>query len=339
MDGKDADPELIRSMLAEAVGALPPAPAGEPGPQGPAGDRGPAGLDGKDADPEVIKALVVETVATIPPPKDGADGAPGPQGPMGDQGPAGAPGRDGQDVDPAELARLDERITEQWASIAKLDERITEQRAWIEGAITDAVERATAGASEQTKRLVDAALATAPSAFLLNDAGDLVCVRRDGTLEKLGLARGADGKDGAPGKDGADGAPGLSFEDMTVEFDGRRSITFRFARGEQVYEKRLELPIPLYMGVYKADQKYSVGDCVTHDGALWMARQQDLKKPGDGDKSGWQLAVKSSKNGKSAFEIARALGWRGTSEKEWLASLKGPEGRPGPMGPPGRDRS
>ena len=55
-DGKDADPELIRQIVAESVAELPPAPAG------------------KDADPEVIMAMVAEAVASLPPPKDGEPG-------------------------------------------------------------------------------------------------------------------------------------------------------------------------------------------------------------------------------------------------------------------------
>lgn len=93
--GKDAPSEAaVADMIARAVAALPPAPAGE------------RGTDGKDADPSAITAVVLETVmakvAEIPVPKDGApgldgkDGTAGPQGDRGDTGPQGAPGDRGE---------------------------------------------------------------------------------------------------------------------------------------------------------------------------------------------------------------------------------------------------
>ena len=39
-------------------------------------------------------------------------------------------------------------------------------------------------------------------------------------------------------------------------------------------------------------------------------------------------------NGKSAYEIAKELGYQGT-EEEWLESLKGPQGIQGDIGPEG----
>lgn len=57
-NGADADPELIRSMVAEAV-ALIPAPA-----------------DGKDADPAAVRQMVDEAVAALPPAEPGKDADP-----------------------------------------------------------------------------------------------------------------------------------------------------------------------------------------------------------------------------------------------------------------------
>jgi hypothetical protein len=55
-NGKDADPETIRAMVAEAVAQLPPAKDGEPG---------------RDADPAEIERMVGEAVAALPKPQDG----------------------------------------------------------------------------------------------------------------------------------------------------------------------------------------------------------------------------------------------------------------------------
>lgn len=57
IDGKDADPELIREMVAAAVAELPPARDG---------------LDGKDADPDAMDLMLAQAVARLPVPKDGA---------------------------------------------------------------------------------------------------------------------------------------------------------------------------------------------------------------------------------------------------------------------------
>lgn len=105
-DGRDADPDAMRSMIAasvaEAVAALPPP---EPGRDGESikGDPGQDGAsvtiddvrpiimqeierqlagwerpkDGADADPDVIRGMVAEAVAALPPPEPGPPGPPG----------------------------------------------------------------------------------------------------------------------------------------------------------------------------------------------------------------------------------------------------------------------
>lgn len=86
-DGKDADPEQIRSMVDEAVSAaisaIPPAENGKDGRDG---------VDGKDADPEVIRSLIGEAVA-----KAVAELPPAPRGERGEQGERGEKGADGKD--------------------------------------------------------------------------------------------------------------------------------------------------------------------------------------------------------------------------------------------------
>lgn len=86
-DGRDADPEEIRAMVAEAVET---AVSGLPAPR-----------DGKSVTIDDVRPLIDEAVAMavaeIPAPRDGNDGAPGRDGLDGKDGAAGKDGRDGVD--------------------------------------------------------------------------------------------------------------------------------------------------------------------------------------------------------------------------------------------------
>lgn len=99
-DGKDADPELIRQMVGEAVdaavAAIPVPKDGEPGPKGDTGERGPegpAGADGQSVTVDnvlpMIDELIAEKIAAIPAPQDGRDGIDGKDGERGPEGPPG----------------------------------------------------------------------------------------------------------------------------------------------------------------------------------------------------------------------------------------------------------
>jgi hypothetical protein len=124
-------------------------------------------------------------------------------------------------------------------------------------------------------------------------------------------------KNGDPGKDGIDA---LGFDDFEQIFDGKRTYTMRYTRGDQVKEFAFKIPSLIECGVFKEGQQYERGDGVTWGGSYWIAQTDTKSKPGDGN-SDWRLAVKSGRNGKSAFDIARGNGFSG-SEREWLDSLK-----------------
>jgi hypothetical protein len=144
---------------------------------------------------------------------------------------------------------------------------------------------------------------------------------------------GLPGAPGTPGRDGASGAngkDGLGFDDLMVTYDGDRTVTIAFVRGDRTQSFPIVLPVVLDRGVWR-DRQYVQGDAVTYAGALWIAQRETTARPGEGPDNGWRLAVKAPRHGKSAFELARSNGYAGT-EKQWLASLKGdrgPEGRPG----------
>ena len=78
-----------------------------------------------------------------------------------------------------------------------------------------------------------------------------------------------------------------------------------------------------YCGVWKPDTTYEPDNVVTWEGGMFCAERQTALKPGSGasDDTGWRLCVRRGEPGASAFDIAKACGFRG-SANEWIASLK-----------------
>jgi hypothetical protein len=48
--------------------------------------------------------------------------------------------------------------------------------------------------------------------------------------------------------------------------------------------------LPIYRGVYREGMSAKKGDCFTHQGSLWIAKEDTPVKPGANES--WQLAVK-----------------------------------------------
>lgn len=90
---------------------------------------------------------------------------------------------------------------------------------------------------------------------------------------------------------------GFGFEDMSVEYDGRRSFTLKFVKGEAVKEFTFKTPAMIYQNVYQAGKMYEPGDVVTWAGAMWHCDKETDTKPGD-ENDNWTLAVKRGRNGK-----------------------------------------
>jgi hypothetical protein len=98
---------------------------------------------------------------------------------------------------------------------------------------------------------------------------------------------------GPPGPKGDTGNDGLGFDDM--EFDGERRLTFKRFEKQQT----IVMPYLIDRGVWKADQEYERGDCVSRDG-LWIAQTDNKNvQPGAGTKA-WRLAVRRGPAGKDA---------------------------------------
>ncbi|MBB3410666.1 hypothetical protein FHT87_004598 [Rhizobium sp. BK316] len=97
--------------------------------------------------------------------------------------------------------------------------------------------------------------------------------------------------------DGKNGVDGVGFDDMAAEYDGERTITLRFQRGEVVKTFSFEMPVVLDRGVWREGEHKS-GDGVTWAGSYWICQRNTSSKPGVGDD--WRLAVKRGRDGGKA---------------------------------------
>lgn len=111
IDGKDADPELIRSMVQEAIASIPLPKDGDDGRDGKDGENGKDGADGRDGKDGVgLAGMMIdrsgEAVVTL---TDGTMVKLGPvvgrDGRDGKDGERGADGRDGQDLTDIEVVQ------------------------------------------------------------------------------------------------------------------------------------------------------------------------------------------------------------------------------------------
>lgn len=95
-----------------------------------------------------------------------------------------------------------------------------------------------------------------------------------------------------------DGVDGFGFDDMTVEHDGERALTIKFAQGER--EKRFDftLPIILDRGVFREGSDYLKSDGVTFGGSFFIA-QTDAPQGKPGESDDWRLVVKRGRDGKN----------------------------------------
>lgn len=93
-----------------------------------------------------------------------------------------------------------------------------------------------------------------------------------------------------------DGKDGIQVEDMVL--DGR---TLKLMAGDKVL-KQLNLPIPVYRGVWTDKEVYEQHDMVTFGGNVWNAAKSDKlqEKPGTAGNDSWVLAVRKGRDGKDA---------------------------------------
>jgi hypothetical protein len=121
---------------------------------------------------------------------------------------------------------------------------------------------------------------------------------RVAVVETRAPVPGPAGKDGLHGKDGADG---LGFEDLAVDFNGDRTLSVKFTRGDLVKVFPIVLPFLKYQGVFQDGKAYDAGDVVTWAGSTWHCKTATSTKPGD-TAADWTLIVKRGRDGKDAAE-------------------------------------
>lgn len=90
----------------------------------------------------------------------------------------------------------------------------------------------------------------------------------------------------------------MTFDDISIDYDGERSLVFRFSKGGETKELTVNLPIPIYRGVYKDDDSYKKGDTVTWGGSIYIAQEDTSKHPRDSHGTFWKLAVKAGRDGR-----------------------------------------
>jgi hypothetical protein len=105
-------------------------------------------------------------------------------------------------------------------------------------------------------------------------------------------------------KDGKDGADGLGFDEFTPVFDGRRTFTMRWARGDHVKEISFKIPSLIECGVWLHGKQYEQGDGVTCGGNYWIAQVDTNARPGENNND-WRLAVRKGRDGKDAVIQSR----------------------------------
>lgn len=118
---------------------------------------------------------------------------------------------------------------------------------------------------------------------------------KDGSHGRDGID-GRAGDKGLDGRDGNDGEAGFSLEDFDVTYDGERTFTFSFTRGDVQKSRTVETPFMLYRGVFEAGREYRAGDVVTWAGSLFIAKSTTTDKPEQ--TKAWQLAAKRGRDGR-----------------------------------------
>lgn len=222
------------------------------------------GLDGKDADPELVRAEVAKAVAAIPLPKDGKDADP--------------------EAIKAEVAKAVAALPP--ASKGDPGKSVTPEdaRPMLE-AMVKALPVPKNGEDGKSVSLDD--LLPVVESFLAKWALE---------TERRVMDQHQRFMDSLPRpKDGKDGSDGFGFEDLSVEYDGARTVNLKFVRDGRTKEFPIRLPVPIYRGVWTAGA-YEECDTATRSGSLWQAQRNTDGVPGVS--ADWKLVVKAGRDGK-----------------------------------------
>ena len=269
-NGKDADPELIRLMVSEAVAAIP-----KP-------------RDGKSVDVAELSASIMaaaaKAVEAIPKPLNGNDGAPG------ENGKDGMPGNPGKDGEPGVHGEKGEKGEPGKDGFSGKDgepgQRGEKGEQGIPGKDGSNGLNGKDGEPGKSVSLEDVrpVLEMELSKWALDFER-----RATDTLQK------AIDRIPAP-KDGKDGKDGLSLDAFKADWvDDGRAIEISMQAGQRVEKAILKMPTIIYRGTYKPGSNHCMGDAITYGGSLWIAKRDNIEAPGNSD--AWQLAVKRGKDG------------------------------------------
>lgn len=294
-----AAPQLpdIPAMVADAVAALPLPAAGQDG----------KSVTVKDIDP-IIAARIAEAVAAIELPDIGE---------MVRQAvykiPEGIDGKDGKDAEPEVTARLVAQEVER--AVAALPRPQDGKSVTVEELaplIEDRVQKAMAALPVAKDGIDGVNLAGA----LIDRDGNLVLTLSNGATKELGRVEGKDGVDVdmaaiersisekvAAQPKPKDGTDGVGFDDMDVVYDGERTFTLKFIKGERTKELSFTVPVQIYRGVFQEGQTYQRGDTVSWGGSTWHcdAAGATVKPDTVGAAKAWTLSNKRGRDGKDGI--------------------------------------
>ncbi|SKB27154.1 hypothetical protein [Sphingopyxis flava] len=190
--------------------------------------------------------------------------------------------QDGKSVDPEEVqAMVDKAVSALPAPEAPPD------MAEIGKMIEDGIAKAVKALPPAEKGEPGIGLAGA----MIDRDGNLVVTTSDGRTHNLGLVV---GKDGKPGET-------FTLDDFDIEQTDERTLEFKFLRGDVMHTFELEFPVPIFREAYKEGRDYRKGDMVVWGGSLWAATKDTDAKP-DSPDSGWMIAARKGRDGKSAKE-------------------------------------
>lgn len=281
-DGKDADPEEVRKLVAtevaKAVAAIPPAPKGDPGDDGEsvtaeqilpslkaelqkAVEAIPIPQDGKNADPEAVRSLVAAEVA-----KAVSALPPAPKGDRGDS------------IHPDTIALMvSEAVQKAVAALPKPKDGDPGR---------DAVQIMVLPGIDESRSYP-------AGTYAKHNGGEIRAERRtdpvkDGDIFSAGWTVARDGVSAVVVTQGDDPR---AFEIAAMLTSGTKTIA------------KARIPVPMDCGVYRAGQAYEKGDIVSYGGSSWIAQRDTQSKPETDDS--WRLMVKRGRDGKDANKVER----------------------------------
>ncbi len=290
--GKDADPEVIKRMVADAVAAL---PAPEPGEDG-------KSITAEDVQP-MLSELVKSAVAELPPAKDGESVTV-------------------EDVQPMLLELVKSAVAELPPAEPGKDADMDEIKRHLEQ-LVKGIEPAPAPSAEEVgvvfeRRFSDLALSLERQARdIVDKAVDRIPVPQDGKdaldidvlpaiNEERSYCKGTFASHNGGiwiarrkthGMDGWECIVNGWASTEIITFSERGfEVSVTDALGQKT-TKRIDIPSMIYRGVFTPGMHHP-GDMVTFGGSLWHCNEPTDKKPGEPGCKAWTLAAKRGRDGK-----------------------------------------